>query len=118
MLHIIGRRSGRQYDIPVGYHRSHGRLWVFTDSPWRVNLRRGADIEVTLHAVRTPMRAELEERPEHVAKVYAERIEELGWQTAQRRLGIRIHVGRTPTHEELVEMVRSTGMSIISLSDP
>jgi hypothetical protein len=116
VLHITGRRSGRHYDIPVGYHQGHGSLWVFTDSPWRANLRRGADIYVTLHAVRTPMRAELEEHPEHVAKVYAERIKQLGWQAAQRRLGIKIHVSRTPTHEELVDMIHTTGMSIISLT--
>lgn len=115
VLHITGRRSGRHYDIPVGYH-SHGSLSVFTDSPWRVNLRGGADIEVTLQGARTNMRAELEEDPVQVAKVYAERIEELGWQTAQRRLGIKIHVGRTPTHEELADMIRTTGMSIISLT--
>jgi hypothetical protein len=116
LLHIRGRRTGLHYDIPVGYHHGHGPLWVFTDSRWRVNLRRGADIQITLNGVRTPMRAELEEDPEQVAKVYAERIEELGWKAAQRRLGIKIHVRRIPTHEELVDMIRTTGMSILSLT--
>lgn len=94
LLHLTGRRSSRRYDIPVGYRGVAGRLQVFTDSPWRANVRGGADIEVSLRGNRLPMRVELDEDPDRVAGVYAGRIAELGRGPAQRRLGIRIHVGR------------------------
>ncbi len=42
-------------------------------------------------------------------------INRLGWRAAQRRLGIRVNVGRTPTVDELVEAVRASGLSIVRL---
>jgi uncharacterized protein YbjT (DUF2867 family) len=116
LLHLTGRKSGKRYDIPVGARAIDGQLAVLTDSPWRVNLRGGADLEVTQRGERRPMRAELQEDPEHVAKVYLRLIEQLGWRAAQRRLGIKIHVGRTPTLNELEQAVRESGLSIITLT--
>lgn len=42
-------------------------------------------------------------------------IESLGWQAAQRRLGIKIWVRRTPTKQELEAAVRESGLSILTL---
>jgi len=48
MLHLTGRKTGHRYDIPVGFVDMEGRLTVVTVARWRVNLRGGADVEVTL----------------------------------------------------------------------
>jgi hypothetical protein len=68
---------------------------VLTNSGWRLNFRGGADIEVTLRGRRRPARAALIEEPDTVARAYMGVINRLGWQAAQRRLGIRVNVGRT-----------------------
>lgn len=116
VLHLRGRRSGRTYDIPVGYAREQdGALRVLSDSPWRVNLRGGADVEVTLQG-RRPMRATIEEDPGRVADVYERILREMGWKAGQRRLGLRISVKRMPTRDELVDVVRRTGLSVITLA--
>ena len=39
VLHLTGRKTGRRYDIPVGYVDMEGKLAVVTVARWRVNLR-------------------------------------------------------------------------------
>ena len=118
LLHLTGRRTGRGYTVPVGYHELDGVPSVLTNSGWRVNLRGGADIEVTLQGRRRPARATLVEDPETVATAYQGVIDRLGWQAAQRRLGIRVNVGRAPIRAELIEAVRTSGLSIVRLDLP
>ncbi len=115
LLHFTGRRTGRRYIVPTGYHDLDGVPSVLTNSGWRLNFRGGADIEVTLRGRRRPARAILIEDPATVTDVYQGMIDRLGWQAAQRRLGIRINVGRPPTRDELVEAVRKSGLSIVRL---
>jgi F420H(2)-dependent quinone reductase len=63
VLHITGRKTGRRYDIPVGYIDLDQQLIVVTQHAWRVNLRGGADIEVTHHGRRQAMHTDLDEDP-------------------------------------------------------
>jgi hypothetical protein len=55
----------------------------------------------------------LVEDVDEVTAAYAAKIDELGWQAAQRRLGIRVNAGRAPTREELAEAIRTSGLSIV-----
>lgn len=117
LVHVTGRTSGRVYDLPVAYRElDDGRLLVLTSSGWRVNLRDRPQVEVTLRGVRRAAVAELVEDPELVAPVYRRLIEETGVARAGRRLGIRIHVDRVPTHEELVEAARRDHLALVHLS--
>jgi len=52
VLHYRGRRSGRHYDLPVGYRLIDGRIILLTNSGWRHNFREGSRIEVTYHGRR------------------------------------------------------------------
>ena len=115
LLELTGRKSQRRYRIPVGCQEIDGRPAVFTNSGWRANLRGGGEVMVTIKGVRRAAHATLEEDPAAVAACYADVIEKFGWKAAQRRLGIKINVGRTPTIEELSDAVRSSGLSIIRL---
>jgi hypothetical protein len=117
LLHFTGRKSGERYTVPVGHHHLDGRLAVLTNSNWRVNFRDGAHAEVTYQGRRQSVRATLEEDPETVAKVYEGIIDELGVKQAQRRLGITLNVEREPSHKEMVDAVRCSGLSILYL-DP
>ena len=70
VLHITGRKTGRRYDIPVGYIDLDQQLIVVTQHAWRVNLRGGADIEVTHRGRRQAMHTDLDEDPSSVCLLY------------------------------------------------
>lgn len=116
LLHLVGRRSGRRIDVPVGLHRLDGELLVLTSSGWRHNLRGGAEVEVTIAGRRQAARAELIDAPGEVAEVYRRLIEHYGLAQAGRRLGIRISVDRMPTREELEQAVRNSGLAVVRLT--
>jgi hypothetical protein len=115
VLHYAGRRTGQRYDVPAGYHLVDGVPTVLTNSGWRHNFAGGADVEVTFRGERRAAHATLVGDPPTVAAVYRRLIEELGWQAAQRRMGIRITVGRTPTLEELQDAVTRSGLALVRL---
>jgi hypothetical protein len=64
VLHYVGRRSGRHFDVPAGYHLIGGVVSVFTNSGWRHNFAGGRNIEVTLRGVRQPAQAVLCDDPD------------------------------------------------------
>jgi hypothetical protein len=97
----VGRRSGRHFDVPAGYHLIGGVVSVFTNSSWRHNFAGGRNIEVTLRGVRQPAQAALCDDPDEVAEIYQQLIEDLGTDRAARRLGLRFNVDRAPTRDEL-----------------
>jgi F420H(2)-dependent quinone reductase len=116
VLHVTGRKTGRRYDIPVGYVDMEGTLIVVTVARWRVNLRGGADVEATLRGCLQPMRALLQEDPASVAVSYQAMIDRIGWKKAQRRLGISLPGGQAPTVLELKYAAREYGWSVITLT--
>ncbi|KZM74674.1 hypothetical protein AWN90_21665 [Nocardia terpenica] len=52
LLHIVGRKSGKHYDIPVAYTRYDGSLLIGTSFAWGRNLRTGDRIGVVLQGKR------------------------------------------------------------------
>ncbi len=116
LLHVTGRKTGRRYDIPVGYTEVDGRLTIVTIAGWRVNLRGGGDVEVTMRGCRRAMHALLTEDPAAVAVSYQTVIERLGWEKARRHLGISTRDGRPPTVLELRDAAREYGWSVITLT--
>lgn len=115
LLRFQGRRTGRRYEIPVGYRRIDGRLALLTNSGWRHNFRDGRDVEIMLDGSVLSARATLLDDPAEVARIYEILIDEVGLDDAARRLGIRIHVDRKPTRDELAVMATRSGLSIIWL---
>ncbi len=115
LLHFRGRKTGRAYTVVAGHRTIEGRLGVLTNSGWRFNFRGGTSVEVTLQGERRHGRAGLVESPEEVARVYASLIEEYGYEQAGRQLGIRINVDRPPTHEELLDLMRRSRLSLVAI---
>ena len=116
LLHVTGRKTGRRYDIPVNYADIDGRLTVVTIAAWRINLRGGADVEVTLRGCRRPMHALLIEDPAAVAVSYQTLIIRLGWDKARHHLGISVPGGRPRAVLELKDAAREYGWSVITLT--
>jgi glyoxylase-like metal-dependent hydrolase (beta-lactamase superfamily II) len=115
LVRFRGRKTGRSYELPVGRRTIDGRLGVLTNSPWRVNFRGGAPVEVTLEGEVRRGRAELVEEPGQVARIYADLIEGYGYERAGSRLDIRINVDRAPTHEELLDVIERSGLSFVAI---
>jgi hypothetical protein len=114
LLTFTGAKTGTIYRTPVGVHDLDGEPATLTSSGWRVNFRNPAP--VTLHRAGRdlPLFASLIEDPDQVADVYATLIDRFGYQRAGRRLGIKITVDRTPTHQELADSARHFGLSVVS----
>jgi hypothetical protein len=114
LLSFSGRRSGRRYDVPVGYHELDVDGIVLTRSRWRVDFRGGSDIEVTQDGRRRPMRAELIEDPDEVADVYVALLQRYGIEKPTK-IGLRISGDRIPNHEEIRAAVVAGRRTIIRL---
>lgn len=117
VLHVTGRKTGHRYHIPVAYVDMAGELAIVTVARWRVNLRGGADVEVTLRGGVHPMHALVTEDPAAVAVSYQAMIDRIGWKSAQRRLGISVSGGRVPTVLELKDAALLHGWSVITLTE-
>lgn len=113
LLDVRGRRTGTRYLVPVGYHWIDGRLCVLTNAGWRANFRGGHPVRVSLRGRWVAGTATVREDPDDVAAVYAGLIDEMGWQRAGRRLGVRINVDRAPTREELRAAAQRSGLSVL-----
>ena len=116
ILHITGRRTGRRYDIPVGFMDLGSGLVVVTQHRWRANLRGGADVEVTHAGRRRPMHAELDEEPASVAATLDNAGQLIGWRATQRLTGLTGRSDHTPTRADLEEAVRQYGLAGITLT--
>jgi deazaflavin-dependent oxidoreductase (nitroreductase family) len=47
-VYLVGRKSGRQYRVPVAYSRHNGSLLVGTQFSWVRNLRTGEPVQIRL----------------------------------------------------------------------
>ncbi len=113
LLRYRGRRTGRPYQVPVGYRRIDGQLASLTNSGWRINFREERPVELVLRGEAVPARARLTEDPDIVTGIYERVIDEVGVERAGRELGIRINVDRPPTREELEDMIERSGLSVV-----
>ena len=114
LLSFTGRKSGRRYRTPVGVHDLDGAMVTLTSSGWRKNFRGGAPVTLRRGGTDLALTATLTEDPEQVADTYAALIGRFGHDKAARRLGIRINVDRAPTHDELADAARRSGLSVVT----
>lgn len=116
VLHVVGRRTGHRYDIPVTYVDLGSELHIVTQHRWRRNLAGGVDLDVTVHGRQQRFHADLDEHPAAVAGLLAAVIDRLGWRTARHRLGLRTSDSQAPTIEELTELARTDDLAVITLT--
>jgi deazaflavin-dependent oxidoreductase (nitroreductase family) len=50
LITVKGRKTGREYTLPVNYYRENGNLWVLTnrDRTWWRNIQDGAQVSLLL----------------------------------------------------------------------
>jgi deazaflavin-dependent oxidoreductase (nitroreductase family) len=47
-IYVVGRKTGRKFDVPVAYTRHDGQLLVGTSFAWARNLRTGEPVDIRL----------------------------------------------------------------------
>jgi F420H(2)-dependent quinone reductase len=116
ILTVTGRTTGKRYAVPVSVLDLDGSEIILTASPWRLNLRGGADVEVRAGRATRRVRATLVEDPERVVDVYQRLLPTVGIPHA-KRLGLVLAGNRAPTRDELLEGIRGRRY-LITLAQP
>ena len=111
VLHFTGRRTGREYQVPIGYRTERGRLMTLSNDVWRLNFEGGRDLEVTYLRQRQPARATLETDLGALADFYVDKFGEMGAKKVAADLGMRVNVELAPTREEWIKSLRREGMN-------
>src|SRR5690348_16263052 len=78
VLNFKGRKSGKQYSIPVSAHHIGDQLYALAGAGWPNNFRGGADAEVLLDRKKTAMRGEVIADPAVVAELHHRVVETYG----------------------------------------
>jgi len=100
VLNFTGRKSGRQFSIPVSAHVIDGQLYALANAVWKVNFRSGGTAEVLYNGKRTAMRGELIEDAAVVADLCHRCATGYGAAKAQRMMGLKFRDPRVPTVAE------------------
>jgi hypothetical protein len=111
-----GRKTGRQYSIPVSAHVIDNQLYALTSAPWKNNFRDGAAAEVLHDGKRSPMRGELVTDPAVVADLSHRCAESYGVKQAQRIMGLGFRDQRIPTVEEFKEAAERERIVAVKLT--
>lgn len=94
LLEFAGRRTGRHYRVPVGWHEIDGGHVVCTPAPWRANFQGGIPVTVRFRGHRQAFTGTLDDDPEAVAVALQLLSERRG---SLRPIGIDIPAGRRIT---------------------
>ena len=90
LIEFSGRRSGRQYRIPVGWHHAAGTAFVVTPASWRTNFAGGRSATVRHGGEVQPMVGTLVTDAAEVAEA-VQAVLDNG--TPGRQMGLRIPAG-------------------------
>jgi hypothetical protein len=105
VVSFTGRKTGRQYSIPVSAHLIDHHLYALTGAPWKQNFRDGAPAQVVYDGKTAAMRGELIRDRTVVADLYHRCAEAYGVQRAQRMMGMKFREPKIPTRDEFDEAV-------------
>lgn len=111
-----GRKTGREYSVPLSAHVIDHQLYALTSAPWKNNFRDGADAEVLHDGKRTPMRGELVTDAAAVAELSHRCAEFYGVKGAQRIMGLKFRDQRVPTVEEFTEAAQREKIVAVKLT--
>jgi hypothetical protein len=116
VLNFTGRKSGRQYSLPVSAHQLDNTLYALASAGWTANFRDGANAEVLWNGKKTTMHGELIRDPATVADLSHRTAESYGAKKAQRMMGLKFRDDRVPTIGEFTEAAQRDGMRAIKLT--
>jgi hypothetical protein len=104
LLEFYGRRSGRRYRIPVGWHEADDGPVVLTPAPWRINFAGGATTTVRYRGRAQQMTGSLVTDPLTVASALQSMFAS---GTAPRSMGLDVPAGHVMTASDVVSVERA-----------
>ncbi|QZT60345.1 nitroreductase/quinone reductase family protein [Mycolicibacterium austroafricanum] len=116
LIAFAGRKSGKQYSIPVSAHQLDGELYVVAEAQWKYNFRAGADAQVSHRGKTRTMRGELITDRSTVAGICERVATSYGPKKAQRQMGMKFRDDRLPTIPEWGEAVDGLKLAAIKLT--
>jgi hypothetical protein len=105
VLSFTGRKTGRQFTIPVSAHVIDNDLYAMTGAPWKQNFRGGAPARVVYAGKTSTMQGELIRDRAVVSDLHLRCAQSYGVKRAQRMMGLKFREQRIPTLEEFGEAV-------------
>jgi hypothetical protein len=115
VLTFSGRKSGKQFSTPVGYHREGDTIFVYTHSPWRRNFEGGAAVAMLVNGQKLRGQAETITDSEIVLKGVQDFIAKEGVKNT-RMLGISLDTSHEPSEAELRQAIVGLAMVRITIS--
>jgi hypothetical protein len=113
VLNFTGRKSGRQFTIPVSAHVIDGELYALTGAPWKANFRDGATAQVVYEGKATAMRGQLVSDRASLPDLYLKCAQSYDVKRAQRMMGLKFREQRIPTREELAEAIERLNLGAV-----
>lgn len=104
LLEFSGRRSGRLYRVPVGWHSISTGPAVFTPAPWRANFVGGIHVVVRHGGRRQTLSGTLDVDPERVAIAMQQLADRDG---SLRAIGVTIPPGHRVTAADVIAVNRA-----------
>jgi hypothetical protein len=104
LLEFTGRRSGRRYRVPAGWHEVDGIAVVVSPAPWRANFAGGLPVTVRRHGRAHAMTGTLVTDREAVATTLQSLLDS---GTAPRELGLQIPKGHEVSADDVVAVDRA-----------
>jgi hypothetical protein len=112
LLRWEGRRTGKAYTTPVGYHQNGDNLTVFTSSSWKANFKEPYPVEVKLKGEWHSGTAVIQDDPRATAEYIKQSVDEGG---SYARFRMRVEGDRELTIEELMQEVDRRDMVLIKI---
>jgi hypothetical protein len=114
VISFKGRKTGRQYAIPVSAYQFDNNLYALIfAAPWKHNFRDGATAQVLHDGKTTTMRGELIQDRAAVADLYRRCCETYGIKTAQRMMGMKFRDQQMPSLEDFSEVIEREHLAAI-----
>ena len=102
LLTYTGRKTGKQFTIPVGYTREGDTLTLFSSKSWYKNLRGGGCcVAIHLQGRGQTGLAEVMEERAAVLEAAEHLVAEYGLKEAGQRIGLALDISPPPTTDEL-----------------
>ncbi len=116
VLNFTGRKTGRQFSLPLSAHVIDNELYALTGAGWKQNFRGGAPAQVVYDGKKTAMRGELIRDREVVTDLFLRCAQSYGPKRAQRMMGLKFRDPRIPTPEEFAEAVDRLKLVAVKLT--
>lgn len=116
VLSFKGRKTGRDFVLPVSAHHIDGELYALVGGPWKLNFTGGAAASVLYDGRETAMRGELIDDRALTADLFHRCAESYGVKRAQRMIGLKFRDDRIPTLEEFTEAIEVNKLAAIKFT--